>query len=395
MKIQDLEIKELLFTFLNVKGYLSNKVCKKGLDVPDYFIFETTLKKMDDSDINKFVESLNSYFNFEKSFERKGKCKIYLKFGNPDNISISQLLDELYKEIVKKQLVINSDDFSKLFAISSFCFRGSLDYTRKLYTVDLHRSRVDTYKNIEEFMKLTVLTVFNDQLNFNFRELQGEGTKRDTQFRMNLKFFYNNYLSELKKVNGFRYKQFKQTEDIIMEMSENKNNESFLSRVKFYLDNIVNNRDRLDDIKVSELRKQLDFSNVESDNESINRSNQVKAFAILTKPQECASCHNEYDNYQRTFKMRNSNSWYFEMHHVISFANSKYGIQTENIGNYVKLCPACHRALTPNRAFKEFQMKIISNILEYDKDTLSFVDTVRKETKSSLSNDEFVYEHLR
>ena len=40
---------------------------------------------------------------------------------------------------------------------------------------------------------------------------------------------------------------------------------------------------------------------------------------------------------------RNSDKHYFELHHVISFGAKQSGDILENL---VKLCPACHRALT-------------------------------------------------
>lgn len=395
IRVKDLQMKELLFAFLNVKGYINKKVCKNGNDVPDHFVFESTLKKMSDDDTDEFVDSLNRYFNFGNKFVLMTKTKICMEFDNPENKTISELLEDIYKEVVKKQLSIGTEQFSKYFAIASFCFRGSIDLKRHFYTVDLHKSRMSLYKDIDHFMKLTVLTNFNDQLNLNFRELQGEGTRRDTQFRMNIRFFFDNYLDELKLVNPFRYRKLVDSKDEIMQISSAKKSNSFLQRVKFYLDNIVNNKSSLDDIKIAELRRRLEFSDENNTQDGIIRSNKTKEFALLTKPQECASCYKKYTNEQRTFKMRDSDFWYFEMHHVISFANSKYGIQTENVENYVKLCPACHRALTPDRADKDYQMNIISNILEHDEETTDFVKSVQNKVNSSISPNEFVYEHLK
>ena len=77
---------------------------------------------------------------------------------------------------------------------------------------------------------------------------------------------------------------------------------------------------------------------------------------------------------------------------LFSYANEN--IETENPDNYVKLCPACHRALTPNRAEESYQKELITNILE-DPDTLYFVEGVKEYSKSSKTPVDFVYSLLK
>lgn len=413
LNISDLGLKELLFLFLNVKGYKitptgGRKVCKLGNEIPDIFATDTKISNankqvdsqsepFDEDQKKQFVRALNTYYNFENyKFSSPTKAKIEMVFPNNDKLSISDFLGKLYNAIKSKQLEVSSENFSKYFAIAGFAFRGSFDLKLNFYTTDLHSSRVSTKADLERFIKLLILTDLNNQLNLNFRELQGEGTKRDTQFRINLKYFNDMYLDELKKVNPYRYRQFvlnaKPLERKSIKTTE-KGLTGFLGRIQFYLKNIVGERD-LDQLDIKNLRKRLNFSlnDGEKENKGKKRSNSAKEFAVLSKPEYCASCHNKYSNEERTFKMRNSNFWYFELHHVISFANRD--IQTEDPDNYVKLCPACHRALTPRRANEDYQKQIISNILE-DTSVLKYVENVEKTMKSTKEPVEFVYELLK
>lgn len=415
LNINDLGLKELLFLFLNVKGYKTKQkgsrkeiVCKSGNEVPDIFATDTKISNankqveshsepFNEEQREKFVQALNTYYNFENyEFSSPTKATIKMVFPNNEKLSISDFLEKLYNAIKSKQLEVSSEDFSKYFAIAGFAFRGSFDLKLNFYTTDLHRSRVSTKADLEKFIKLLILTDLNNQLNLNFRELQGEGTKRDTQFRINLRYFNDMYLDELKKVNPYRYRQFIMNADHIKLKSKKRPDKGltdFLGRMKFYLKNIVG-KSNLDQLDINNLRNRLNFSSDDSerDNKGKKRSNSAKEFAVLSKPEYCAACHNKYSNEERTFKMRDSDFWYFELHHVISFANRD--IQTEDPDNYVKLCPVCHRALTPRRANEDYQKKIINNILE-DKSVLNYVKNVEKTIKSKKDPVEFVYELLK
>ena len=204
------------------------------------------------------------------------------------------------------------------------------------------------------------------------------------------------YLNELKNVNPYRYDEFIDNQQFLDSKSdENKNgNAGFLERIAFYLDHIVEKKSSLSSSEIKELREKLNLSIKDKSTKikTKKRSNSAKIFVKLTKPERCASCHKEYPNKDRSFKMRNG-YWYFEIHHVISFANKR--IQTEDFDNLVKLCPVCHRALTPNRAEKTYQMGIILNILSDDASVLKYVVDVQKKLGDKQKPEDFVYDHLK
>ena len=90
----------------------------------------------------------------------------------------------------------------------------------------------------------------------------------------------------------------------------------------------------------------------------------------------------------RTFKMRNSDRYYLEIHHVISFSADN---TLDQIDNLVKICPACHRALTKNRAEESYQKQLITKILinapKAKEFCLNFTD--------EFNCVQFVYDRLR
>lgn len=410
MNIKELGIKELLFIFLNVKGITNNGICSSGLDVPDKFVLQTIIKNskkstdflqptLDSNVIKKFKNALNNYYNFQdiKFFNKTDKT-ISMEFNNFNGTTIESFLNKIFNHIKFKMLTTSVKDFSKYFALGAFAFRGSFDLKMNYYTADLHKSRVSTKKELKCFINLLAFINFNNQLNLNFRELQDKGKLKDTQFRINLKYFNDNYLNDLININPYRYRQFLLNSKHLSFKKINSDKDRFMPRMLFYMNNIVGNND-LDDLDIKKLRDDLHLNDGFQNSGSSKirkRSNRAKDFSMFSKPDRCSSCHNEYDKSIRTFKLKGSNYWYFEMHHVISYANGKSGlIETENPDNYVKLCPACHRALTPNRADKDYQLKIINNILKDDSDTLNYVLGIKQKIHSKDSPKELVYKHLK
>lgn len=403
MDISKLGFKELLFLYMNVKGYKKNTVCKKGTDIPDYFGLDSIKKSAGKSVrgkeftqewTNRWVDALNTYYSFgENKFDSYRK-KVFLNFENKNHESISDFLNRVY-ELIKRLIIKQStDEISREMVIASFGFRGSVDVSANLLASDMHSSRVNP-KYLRHVIKLLVLTDLNEQLNLNFRELQAQGTVRDTQFRINLRYIFDNYLDNLEKINPYLADQLRMNRDAILNKNvkdPKRGEDTFLNRMTFYIENIVG-KSELNKQTIALYREKLDFvlTNEQRRNKK-KRSNRVKDFAVLNRPEHCAACHNKYKTEDRTFKYRNRNIWYFELHHVISYANEN--IETENPDNYVKLCPACHRALTPNRAEESYQKELITNILE-DPDTLYFVEGVKEYSKSSKTPVDFVYSLLK
>ncbi|SYV95523.1 HNH endonuclease [Mycoplasma putrefaciens] len=96
------------------------------------------------------------------------------------------------------------------------------------------------------------------------------------------------------------------------------------------------------------------------ENSSIKRDAQVVAFARISLPDFCFACNDLYKIEDRTFIHRQTMKPYLEIHHVLSFA---YDQSSDVLENLVKLCPACHKALSKNRALECYQKTLIKNII--------------------------------
>lgn len=409
LKIENLELEELLLLFLNVKGMKTkSSPFTKGSDVPNWFQLDTSIKSskkskriitptFTENTMAQFCTALNAYYNFNNvKFETSGQVGVKLTFNNDRQQTITEFLHSIYLLISQKILNVTAERFSELFALSTFAFRGSLDISHHFYTTDLHRSRASNKQDLEQFIKLLMQTNLNEQLNLNFRELQGEGDARETQIRINLRYFKDNYLDALEPINPYKYSQFVLNIDEINRhnaKNPEKARDAFLNRLKFYQNNIVGAK-TLDAIDVSKFREMLKLSDGD-DNGEKKRSNSAKELAVVNRPDYCVCCHKAYKTEDRTFKYRNSESWYFEYHHVISFGNKT--INTESPDNYAKLCPACHRALTPHRADEKYQKQLIENILNEPSysDALQFVINVQKSVRNTEEPVEFVFSNLK
>lgn len=407
MDLSTYTLRELLFIFLNVKGIKNNKVMKTDDAVPDFFQFDSriVLTEKDAYKTNPYtsdrrqenIDALNKYYP-NINFESKSNFGIVAFFDNENHHTLRQLLQATYDVIAKKLLTVSTVDFSKDFAIAAFGFRASMDLTANLYTTDLHSSRMSSKESLELFIKLLFQTNLNEQLNLNFRELQpdqvDERANRDTQFRINLRYFFDKYYAELKLVNPFRAEQMDLNKQVILLKNYKKPNDKFIDRIRFYQNEIVeeNVDNKLD---VEQLRRRLKLSKIDDaeDDEVKHRDNRAKELARGTQPDLCASCQNIYRSEDRTFKIRDTDMWYFELHHVIPFANKD--IQTEVADNYVKLCAVCHRALTPNRADEDFQKDIIANIFENRPEALTYVRNVQDTIHDKKAPVDFVYGILK
>ena len=224
------------------------------------------------------------------------------------------------------------------------------------------------------------------QLNLNFRELQGqfiEGIRRNTQLRINLRYIIDNTIDDLKNINTFKHKIIEKYITEKNKISE-KYNANFIDRLIFYRENILNNN--LTKEKINQLRKKINISNEPADSEP-GRNQSIVKLVREYYPERCSACNNDYPVENRTFKRRDSDKFYLEIHHCISFSADR---SCDQIDNLTKLCPACHRALTKNRADEEYQKKLIQNILESDKNIKEFCLNFTTEENCI----QFIYEKL-
>lgn len=407
MDLSRYKIQELLFIFLNVKGVKNKKIWGTDEVIVDFFQADSEIKisakkpyKTDlysDEWRQKNIDALNSYYP-DIFFKKKGNAGIIAIFDNDQKQTLAELLQSAYDLIVRKLLRLSTEEFSKEFAIAAFGFRGSLDLNRNYLASDLHSSRVNSKRSLELFIKLLFQTNLNEQLNLNFRELQPDQVKekahRDTQFRITLRYFFDKYYTQLKSVNPFRAEQMYLNRQIILSKNYKKPNDKFIDRIRFYQNEIVE-ENFANKLNVDQLRNRLNFSKFDDveDGENKHRDNRAKELARGVQPDLCASCQNIYRREDRTFKIRDTDMWYFELHHVIPFANQN--IQTEVADNYVKLCAVCHRALTPNRASENFQKSIITNIFKNRPESLTYVRNVQDTVDDKKSPVDFVYSILK
>lgn len=402
MNIKKLGLNELMFLYFNLKnGKVKN-------NIPEYFIAESIIKTANkttnvvspDIDKKDYLElrlnGLNKNYDFQENKFIIEKKKIKIKFENEKHLSLEQYLNNIYQEIKKRYIFLTTEKFSEIFAIQAFVFRGSFDLTANYLTTDMHPSRTSSKEYIGNLIKLISLTNLDSQLNLNFRQLQKQyvdnTSKRATQFRINLHYFYTHYYKKIKEINPYRYQQFiDNSKSLTLKNDAKDDDNNFIQRISFYQKNIVNKQN----IDVNKLREMLDFNELDGKlNKEKKRSNNAKNFAQLNALERCAACCNQYETKDRTFKRKNSDFWYFELHHVISFANKE--IQTEVPENYVKLCPTCHRALTPNRTQEEYQKTLINNILENNDETKEYVENIKKSTnETGKSNVDYVFEKLK
>lgn len=300
---------------------------------------------------------------------------------------------KLYRRIQQKRFEdkISNDEFESIMLLSFFALRGSPDFTMNFYSLDLLRTVV-TPKYLDNLFNL--LTNLSDlrQLNLNFRELQeqfvsGEN-QRNTQFRVNLRYFYERVGKELAQVNEYKSDILTNQKSLILDknIAQNENN-TFIQRILFYTNKVL--KKQKTEREIEQLRKELGFEYDTTIDNKVKRNQSIVQYVRVYFPDECAACKENYNIADRSFKYRNSDRYYMEVHHCISFSADN---TCDQIDNLVKLCPTCHRALTKNRADETYQRELIARIFNNAPETklfcLNFV-----ETENQLVD--FVYERLR
>lgn len=314
------------------------------------------------------------------------------QFFIESELSCDDFFAHIYRQIQIKRIQenINDDEFSKLILLSFFALRGSPDFKLNFYSLDLPRQIV-TSQYLDNLFKL--LTNISDlrQLNLNFRELQeqfvtGEN-ERNTQFRINLRYFYNHFVDNLAQINVFKADILYHNAQLLANKNTAQESKSFVERLFFYRDNVLNQTKTTNEIE--QLRKNLGFIYDEVIDDKVKRNQGIVQYVRAYFPDECACCKNEYPIADRTFKYRNSERWYLEIHHVISFSADQ---TLDQIDNLVKLCPTCHRALTKNRADENYQKQLISKIFIHSPKAKEFCLNFVDDENQAI---DFVYERLR
>lgn len=359
-------INALLVAFANAKPYAKST---------NGFVIESSYKRSIYSPIEELTDEIYQKNNQLLSdftgldFQLNGtKHQFFIE----SELSCDDFFAKIYKQIqiVRVQNNISDDEFSKLIILSFFALRGSPDFIRNFYSIDLPRQIVSNNYLDNLFILLTNLSDLR-QLNLNFRELQeqfvsGEN-QRNTQFRINLRYFYDNFINDLAKINIFKANILKHNAKIIETKNIAQESKSFVKRLHFYRDNILNKTKTSNEIE--QLRKNLGFIYDDIIDEKVKRNQGIVQYIRAFFPDECVCCKDIFPIENRSFKYRNSERWYLEIHHVISFSSDK---TLDQIDNLVKLCPTCHRALTKNRADENYQKDLISKIFENEPRTKEF-----------------------
>ena len=355
--IKQASLNALLITFANSKPFDSKGA--KG------FVIESSYKasKYAPYPLTEEIYQLNNQLLSEFSgldFQLNGtKHQFFIK----SLFVTDEFFKHIYKQIQIKRIEsqISDDEFSDLILLAFFAFRGSPDFKLNFYSLDLPRQIVSSFY-LDSLFKL--LTNINDlrQLNLNFRELQDQfitgENERNTQFRINLRYFADNFTDQLSRINQFKADILKQNQALIRTKNIAQESKTFIERLMFYKDNVLNQQKT--EREIEQLRKDLGFVYDNVIDEKIKRNQGIVQYVRAFFDDECVCCKNHYPLDNRTFKLRNSDRYYLEIHHVISFSADK---TLDQIDNLVKVCPTCHRALTKNRAEETYQKQMISEIL--------------------------------
>lgn len=290
----------------------------------------------------------------------------------------------------------------RLFLSGFFESRGSIDTQRNFLTLDYF------FHSPLEFKKFHYLIDFfnipSEALNFNFRELQPEYTQGINQRNAQFRIYLDWYLHEIGLFNPYKariaHHIFKTTlvdDGIYYKLRDRPTTKyrgnSFTERAHFYLKNV--HQQDLDDKSIEKLREQLGWI---QKSEAFRRDSKIINFYRISTPNVCSACCGDYDIKERSFISlplykitQNPNSYYTEIHHVISLGKDK---ELDVLENLAKLCPACHRALKKGSSEEEFQKRLIENILNHNKDNLEFAQ-LRFETDDFPTLINRIYESLK
>ncbi len=319
---------------------------------------------------------------YSLDFKCVGKTKIITTIENDKNINLDDFLNLVYKKIlVRFKELPNNYPFDAEMAVAIFIFRGSVDFNHGFYSVDFKNLNK---QYVENFFKLLLSSDdLLSRLNLNFRELQPQfisgSNIRNPQVRVNLKWFYDNTIDIIKTVNKYKA-------DVLIknvgDLGSVHQYNSFEGRLIFYKQSISGKV--LTDTEINTLRTELDFSlKAEQELGTVfsKRNQKIVSFARETFDDVCVGCKDKYQIGDRSFVMPRNDRYYFEINHVVAYSNDSNSVDV--LDNLVKLCPTCHRALTPGRAYETLQKKIIKNMIYSRKEVEDFIISMMQDNPSS------------
>jgi predicted HNH restriction endonuclease len=355
-------------------------------DKEQKIFFKTTKRigKYDDFDV--YSEQIKS--NYIDRYENHFECTVEKVNSDPQTFILnsfynySDLKIKNEKEFLELLDLLHYNDHDKInnALINSILVRGSKDPTTGYISIDWKKKK----NNKEQIIILMgLLNKFSNihMYNLNYRELQENSKSKNTQLRIIAKYAVETLGDEFfdieKKKSIIRYYNFE----------KNIKSQNFWKKYEEYLSLITVEKDDLHDEFINEFRKKYGMNINE---EIVSRSFKLKELAAKTLPDICYGCENKYNLDMRTFKFRNSNKYYLEIHHVIPWSLNKE--KNDDLSNLVKLCPACHRALTKNRADEILQREIIENIIIHSNSIGNFIENNYPNNNEELVD--FVYDSL-
>ncbi len=335
------------------------------------------------------LNTLSAHPIWQSNQESVTKIKGTFVFILENNLHLDE--NAFYKKLLN--LLIDNDFFNrshlmnlmtpnqKRFLSGFFESRGSIDTQRNFLTSDYF------FHSPLEFNKFHYLidhfTIPSEALNFNFRELQSEHVQGINQRNAQFRIYLDWYLYHIGLFNPYKARiaehVFKTT--LVYDNGYYKlrypprtkyHGNGFIERAHFYLKNVY--QQDLDKKNIKKLRERLGFI---QDSEEFRRDSKIINFYRLSTPNVCNACCDDYDIKERSFISlplykitQKLDSYYTEIHHVISLGKDK---ELDVLENLAKLCPACHRALKKGSSEEGFQKRLIRNILNRNKDNLEFV----------------------
>jgi len=374
-------IRALLVVFFNLSGEDEKYFYVKSEYRESIFLPNATKK----FNYIKLNNQMRKYFGLP--FESDGFGKHILRIKKNIKINNADIfLSEIYRQIQLLGFNISSSDYEEAIIMGLFVLRGSPDFTGQYYAVDIYRE-FSTKKYLKNIFQLLSGTVAISQFNLNFREFQPQYTAgtnyRNTQIRIKLVWIWEKYGLKLKDINSYKFSVLNKNKNKIAGRLSTTGN--FLDRLIEYMQNVLG--EEIGKEKVQQERKRLGIvANSSIDVRDYNLKNIVNNIF----PDECMGCKDIFEKKIRTFKLRNRDQYYFEIHHVIPFSVGK---EHDQIDNLAKLCPVCHRILTRNRAEEYLQKETIQNILNNSENVKKYVSILVGTSDMSLLTN-FVYQKL-
>lgn len=319
--------------------------------------------------------SFSGYCNWEIYKVTNKQLELRFYIFNDLLINASQFYFLIHKKLITSPWVYvdKLTEEKKSFIRGYMESRGSVDTSLKLIAQDYF------YNNKFELKRVQILTDMMNlpmsYANFNPRDMQPqfiEGIRRNAQFRINL-YFYAKEIGFINKYKAlvFENAYFVRDKNIrdgiiyynVLVPNVDKNNIAFIKYLNFFTNNIYEKK--LTKAKIEALRKQIGFTDSQT---TISRNFNIKAIFDEISEDKCALCRTT-----KTFTKKSNGRQAFEIHHVIPFHNGK---EFDNIANFVKLCPTCHRSLQKGSSLKEDQIKKIITILHQNPEVFEYASSV-------------------